>query len=225
MGIVLFITVSPNVFAACIVDEETGEILSPCRGLPVGGPWSAEYGKNIFTFGNSKVITFDDHVTDISLNWDASETGLLAKITFDKKLNDNITLHIPHDIPRLVNLDFGGTLYAVQNDGSWEEIKETRTRCFSTFEIPVKNSDSIEIDYATVAAGNMEIITIMDQACGDYSLKEQIDNNLSPSKINCNNPEHVLANRPNGKLACVYPETAAHLDWKFYTNIVLNENE
>jgi hypothetical protein len=46
---------------------------------------------------------------------------------------------------------------------------------------------------------------------------------MTPQEIECSNNKHVLSERPNGKLACVYPETAKYLKWNVYTNVVLNE--
>lgn len=47
-----------------------------------------------------------------------------------------------------------------------------------------------------------------------HSLKEQIDDNLSFNEILClTNTNHVLVERTNGKLACVYNDTAEKFNW------------
>lgn len=45
------------------------------------------------------------------------------------------------------------------------------------------------------------------------TLKQQIENNLPLSEINCKNEKHILTERPNGKLACVSYETSVILNW------------
>lgn len=47
----------------------------------------------------------------------------------------------------------------------------------------------------------------------ELSLKQQINENLSFNEILCQNHNHVLAERNNGKLSCVYYETAEKLNW------------
>lgn len=45
------------------------------------------------------------------------------------------------------------------------------------------------------------------------TLKQQIESQLPVSEILCNDNSHVLVERVNGKLACVYSETAEKLNW------------
>jgi len=45
-------------------------------------------------------------------------------------------------------------------------------------------------------------------------LKVQLEQELEINQIQCNNPNHVLVERTNGKLACVYESTAEKLNWK-----------
>ena len=44
-------------------------------------------------------------------------------------------------------------------------------------------------------------------------LKFQVDHQVVLDNIKCSNPEHVLAERPNGRLACVSYETSEKLNW------------
>lgn len=46
-----------------------------------------------------------------------------------------------------------------------------------------------------------------------HSLKEVLQDREIGDLITCPNPEHVLVLRPNSNWACVYFETAKHLDW------------
>ena len=45
------------------------------------------------------------------------------------------------------------------------------------------------------------------------SLKQQLADNIPEEKITCSSTFQVLTERPNGDLACVYPSTAAKLEW------------
>ena len=44
-------------------------------------------------------------------------------------------------------------------------------------------------------------------------MRQQIENQISFDKITCNNDKHILVERQNGKLACVYSDTAKKLNW------------
>ena len=116
-------------------------------------------------------------------------------------------------MPRLTNLDFGISLHVIQTDGSWNEIKEIESNCFYHLEIPVNDSDYLEILGGTVAAGRWVPIAILDQSCGDFSLKQQIENKMTIAEIECKNNKHVLVERENEKLACVSISTAEHFEW------------
>ena len=45
-------------------------------------------------------------------------------------------------------------------------------------------------------------------------LKQQLADSVPLEKILCSNSLHVLTERTNGNLACVYPSTAEKLGWK-----------
>lgn len=46
-----------------------------------------------------------------------------------------------------------------------------------------------------------------------HSLKEILEDRKMGDPLTCPNPEHVLVLRPNSNWACVYFETAKHLNW------------
>ena len=170
--------------------------------------------KNTFIIDGYTITTFSDHITDLSLNWNFDDDSS-SKIIFDKSMNETISLQIPKSMPRTTNLDFGHfSLHAIQTDGSWKEIKETESQCFYILEIPVNNSDYIEIESVSVAAGRWESVSILDQSCGDFSLKQQLENNMTLDEIECRNEKHILVERIRDQLACVYPTTAEKLGWK-----------
>jgi len=54
----------------------------------------------------------------------------------------------------------------------------------------------------------------------ELSLKQQIQNGLTFDEILCPNTSQVLTERPNGKLACVYLDTANHFEWKIQDEII-----
>ena len=45
------------------------------------------------------------------------------------------------------------------------------------------------------------------------SLKHQLENNVPLDEIECKNKSHILTERPNEKLACVYESTSEKLHW------------
>ncbi len=169
--------------------------------------------KNTFIIDGYTITTFSDHITDISLNWDSKELDL-GSITLDESINGTVKISIPKEMPRLTNLDFGLSLQAIQTDESWSEIKEAESNCFYHLEIPVNDSDYVEIIGGSVIGGNWQTISILDQSCGDFSLKQQIENKMTAQEIECSDNKHVLVERTNGKLACVSPTNAEKLDWK-----------
>ena len=171
--------------------------------------------KNTFIIDGYTITIFSDHITDIVLNWESKELEF-GNITLDQPVNSTIKISIPKEMPRLTNLDFGHfSLHAIQTDESWSQIKEIESNCFYHLEIPVNNSDYIEIIGGSVSAGRWEAVAILDQSCGDFTLKQQIESNVPVDKIECRNKMHVLVERDNGNFACVYPTTAERLGWQY----------
>ncbi len=173
------------------------------------------YGAYVeFENGKDKIVINNDHIVDFKLDWGSGDFPS-GEITFDKSITDTILLQIPKSIPRTTNSDFGHFgLYTIQTDESWIQIKETESQCFYILEIPVNDSDYVEISGASVAAGRWEPVSVLNQACGEFSLKQQIENKMSALEIECKNEKHVLSERTDGKLACVYSSTAEKLNWK-----------
>ena len=171
--------------------------------------------KKTFIIDGYTITTYGDFIADLTLNWDGSKELNIGNMTLNESHDATIELTIPKSMPRLTNLDFGHfSLYAIHPDGIWYEIEEYESDCFYHLEIPVNYYDYVEIVGATLATGRMEIVSIMDQSCGDYTLKQQIQNNLTLNEIECSNNKHVLVFRSNDQLACVYPESAEKLNWK-----------
>ena len=183
-----------------------------------------------FDNGKDKLLLNNKHIVNFQLNW-GSENYPDGKITFDKSITDTILLQIPKNIPRITNLDFGSSLYAIQTDGSWEEIKETESNCFYILEIPVNDSDHIKIESASVATGRWEPVTIENEECNYMYNESPKDGSVFPrhgfhawnilplkqfksgiliDEILCK--EHlVLIQKYNGSPACVTPETREEL--------------
>ncbi len=162
------------------------------------------------------ITTNSSNVADIKLSWG---NGVLptGTIVFDKVITDTIHIQIPKEMPRTTNLDFGFSLHAKQSNGhSGLEIKQSESDCFYNLVIPVRNSDAIEIISGSMAAGRT--VTQIVNDCNEIeiirlSLKIQIENNVHIKEIKCKNELQLLAERPNGKLACVLLETAEKLNW------------
>lgn len=58
----------------------------------------------------------------------------------------------------------------------------------------------------------------------EESLKQQINENLPKNEILCKDNSHVLVERTNGKLSCVYESTAKKFDWKLVYDEFVKEN-
>ena len=167
-----------------------------------------------FENGKDRIVINNDHIVDFKLDWGTGDFPE-GRITFDEPVNDTILLQIPKSIPRTTNLDFGHFgLYALQTDGSESQIKETESECFYILEIPVNNSDLVEIFGVSVATGRWEPVSTLNQSCGEFSLKRQIENKMTALEIECKNEKHVLVERDNSSLACVNHSTAEKLGWK-----------
>ncbi|MCV0367750.1 MAG: hypothetical protein K5798_10885 [Nitrosopumilus sp.] len=204
-----------------------------------------------FDGNDYRLFLNNKHVVDFQLNW-TSEYYPNGKITFDESINDTILLQIPKNIPRNTNLDFGSSLYAIQTDGSWEEIKETDSNCFYILEIPVNDSDYIEIETVSVATGRWELVTIQNEDCDDVYDKSTFQNEsvfprhgyqpphiMSPLKqfksgvtvdeIKCKDTL-LLIKKHDGTPSCVKPETKEKLEqrnWSYHkeTLLVLDDNQ
>ncbi|MCE2507021.1 MAG: hypothetical protein J4F36_11280 [Nitrosopumilaceae archaeon] len=177
--------------------------------------------ENIFIIDGFSIIVSEKIVSDIILNWDSPHLSE-GSVTLSEQYNGTIQIKIPKSMPRMVNVDFGSTLNAIQTNGEWKIIKETESNCFYYLDIQIVNSDYVEIASTSVATGNWEILTENNPEC---TMQTQIleTKELSPLKhqlefdwhdITCPNPDHILSIRSNDKLACVYFETAKHLKWK-----------
>lgn len=101
-----------------------------------------------------------------------------------------------------------------------EEINSRAVGFFLFAESNIFSSDfaNIQISSSSVAADRWEPVSIMDQSFGDFSLKQQLENNMTIEEIKCRNNKHVLVERPNEKLACVYPSSAEKLGGSNYDN-------
>ena len=164
-----------------------------------------------FDNGGDKLLVNNKHIVDFQLNW-GSEGFPSGKITFDEPINETILLQIPKSIPRTTNLDFGYfSLHAIQSDDSWIQVKETESECFYILEIPVNDSDYVEIVSSSVAAGRWEPVSILNQACGEFSLKQQIENRMSMLEIECKKGLELVGKMPSADPKCVKPGSVEEL--------------
>ncbi|MGI9567370.1 MAG: SBBP repeat-containing protein [Nitrosopumilus sp.] len=93
----------------------------------------------------------------------------------------------------------GGNDIAADSSGNVYVTGITSGSLFSTI---VGESDAFIIKYDTQIVASQP------------SLKHQIENTIPINNITCKNEDHILAERTNKKLACVYLNTAEKLDWK-----------
>ncbi len=145
--------------------------------------------------------------------------------------NGTIYLNIPKNYPFTNYPDEGR-----ERDALYVKIDEKRINtddvdiqyddCYYNYSIPfLKNNSKIEIGFSKTLGSNPYVIEDVPLTCGDFSLKQQIENNMSVDEIECRNNNHVLVLRSNDELACVYPQSAEKLNWEIVTNIVLNSNK
>lgn len=63
-----------------------------------------------------------------------------------------------------------------------------------------------------------------------FSLKDQVNDNKPKQNINCPDNNHILIERPNRELACVYPYTMVKQQWSlvddsFWSLVIKNEQQ
>lgn len=167
-------------------------------------------------------------VSDISLNWSPVHNLPEGTITLSETYDGIIEISVPKSMPRTMNLDFGTELVVEGHGIKSGDISETESECFYNIQFHFKNSDYLEFGTMSLAAGRWEPVSVLNQSCGEFSLRQQIENNMPVSEIKCKNDKHVLAERPNGKLACIYHETSEKLNWPIInadTNRILSVYE
>ena len=90
--------------------------------------------ENIFIIDGFSIIVSEKIVSDIILNWDSPHLSE-GSVTLSEQYNGTIQIKIPKSMPRMVNVDFGSTLNAIQTNGEWKIIKETESNCFYYLDI------------------------------------------------------------------------------------------
>ena len=119
-----------------------------------------------FTLDDFHIYADDKRIRDISLDWNGKSLPH-GTITFDEKLDSDINIMIPKNIPRMMNLDFGSSMAVFYTDTLVEPIKEPENDCFYHLRINVNNVDQIDIDSISVAAGRWEPVTVNEYKCDE----------------------------------------------------------
>ena len=128
--------------------------------------------------------------------------------------------------PRYQN-DDGDLTYIVYVDGQKAEFFQHDVH---TVEIPFdKNTSEIrlggqfyDMDVTTASYGHLEFpYTFLpeDIPAGKRTLKLQLDYDVNPHYVKCLDPDHVLTERPNEKLACVFEDTALKMEWEIVDHV------
>lgn len=210
--VMMGLATSVSVLSAALADDVSDEIVFEIDGYPV--------------------IVNSSHVADILLDWD-SDYLPSAQILFDSPINTTLKLHIPKNMPRTVNLDFGSSLYVTYPEPQYKPILETESDCFYILDIIVKNADRIEIGSGSVAAGRWEPVTVENKECAavydelsskngnviplreghtlhDASPLKQSLSGIQVEDIRCRETLILMA-RHDGSPACVTQSTAPEL--------------
>ena len=188
-----------------------------------------------FDDGDYKLFLNNEHVVEFRLDWSPDGDLSRGEIIFDEPINDTILLQIPKNIPRTTNLDFGHFgLYAIHADESWVEIRETDSECFYILEIPVNDSDYVEIVGVSVATGRWEPVTIQNEECDEIYSRlisqngnifpphgypawktmpplKQIQNGIALFDVVCSDDKIPAYKHDNMHVACVSEETHTKL--------------
>jgi len=138
-----------------------------------------------FALGEFYIYADNKHIVEISLDWNGLSLPH-GTVTFDEKINTDINIMIPKNIPRTMNLDFKSSMSVFYPNSLIEPIKETNVDCFYHLRIPVKDSDEINIDSISVAAGRLESVTVNEPKCDDVykNYFETYDSRITPFGIN-----------------------------------------
>lgn len=111
------------------------------------------------------IITDNLHVEEIILDWDSPYLPE-GEIILDEAINGTVTIQIPKNMPRTVNLDFGSTLAPI-NDQRTNIISESESACYYLVSFKFENNDHLKFGSASLAAGNWESITIENDSCDE----------------------------------------------------------
>jgi len=151
-------------------------------------------------------------VDRIHLNWDSKDlTG--GRVNFNEPFTGTLEIQIPKSIPRLMNTDFETSFFLefYDNEKHDDTVIETESKCYYILSMNLENIEYFKI--ITASVGNWEPVSTLNQECRDFTLKQQVDNNIPTDKILCSNAEHTLVERPNGKLACIYNSSMWEVNW------------
>jgi len=183
------------------------------------------FGDKSFEIDDYIIRVDNDLAIDVELLWNDKDqwndyyplpSGI---VTLSEEFTGDVKLMIPKHMPRTMNLDFGSGFFVFDTDviptqDNFVEVKEYETRCDYVLVLPFDSEKSVAFDSVSVATGRWEPVSISDPSCGEYTLKQQIENDVKSSEIGCQNESHILAKRDSGELACVHPYSMVKLDWE-----------
>ncbi len=160
--------------------------------------WTKQFGSSSFEEHSGITIdSFDNVYVTGATNDNPSSTNIGSDDVF-------VTKYAKNGIEKWTK-QFGSSSFEGGNDISVDasgNVYVTGTTDGSLFDTLVGEYDAFVIKY------DSQIITLQP------SLKHQIENTIPIDDITCKNENHLLVERTNKKLACVYLDTAEKLDWR-----------
>ena len=116
-----------------------------------------------FEIDGFTIISDNLHVKEIILDWDSPHLPE-GEIILDEAINGTVTIQIPKNMPRTMNLDFGSTLVPIR-DQRTNIILESESACYYSVSFKFENNDHIKFGSASLAAGNWEPVIIENEEC------------------------------------------------------------
>lgn len=143
----------------------------------------------IFVIDGYDIISNNSAVSEIILDWDSPNLPE-GEITFENPFTGTLEIQIPKSMPRAMNLSSITSLFLnidetidglhvfESNNVLYDDrITETSTECHYILTMNLENVTNFEFGTGSLPVGKWEPVSIMNQACGDYLLKQQIKNN------------------------------------------------
>jgi len=185
------------------------------------------------------IKTNEDTITDVKLNIldNSSVLEFVGKTTnVDKEIG--FSFYNPDGVLISVDTAFansaGGFKSVITTGGPlWRQVGNFTFTAQQGEKLYPDNSLTFEMTEEMVQ-GKLDFMYKRTPYTSELSLKQQIADKIDWDDIQCPNEQHVLTERSNGKIACVYQSTAEKFGWYIYYPIempvislfkIIKENE